>query len=341
MVRLDTLFHLESGNDLELCYLNENDDGIAFVSRTAKNNGVSARVDAIPDIVPFKSGTITVSLGGSVLETFIHEEEYYTGYHIKVLTPKKTMTMEEMQYYCLCIKANKFKYSFGRQANKTISALMLPDRSEIPEWVYKKRNIELKDIPDYFLNEGYEKACWYLDNIQIDRFEAKYNGKINDKKINLDISKWKMFKISEIFPNCIRGKRQKSSDRISGDIPYYSASKENNGLTDFISNPAFVSCDALIYTTFGDSYYVEGEFTASDEITIFKSQELNKYNGMFISTILKMEQFRYSFGRKAFKNKINDTKILLPAKKNNDNTYVPDWDFMENYIKTINYSISI
>lgn len=341
MIRLDEIFNLSSGNDLELCYLNESESGIAFVSRTSKNNGVSARIEKIPDIKPFQPGTITVSLGGSVLETFIHEEEYYTGYHIKVLTPIKNMSIEEMQYYCLCIKANKFKYSFGRQANKTIAGLMVPSRAEIPKWVKKNRKVEVNDIPDYFLNEGYDKACWYLDNIEQKKFENVYSGKVNNQSIKINKQNWKKFKLSDIFPDRIRGKRQKSSDRIAGDIPYYSASKENNGLTDYISNPSFISNDALIYTTFGDSYYVEGEFTASDEITILKCKELNKYNALFITTILMQEQFRYSFGRKAFKNKIDSTFIFLPSKFTNDGLCIPDWEYMEEFIKTLNYSISI
>lgn len=340
MKRLDEIFDLSPGNDLELCYLNPNEDGVAFVSRTAKNNGISSRVEIIKNIEPFKSGTISVSLGGSVLEAFVHEEDYYTGYHMKVLTPKEPMILEEKQFYCYCIRMNKYKYSFGRQANKTIAALMVPSKEEIPNWVYKKRNIGIDSIPDYFLDEGYERACWYLDNIKQNVFEEKYNGKVVNEKENISIDKWHSFKISEVFQKIDRGKRQKAVDRISGDIPYYSASKNNNGLTDYISNPAFVASDSLIYTTFGDAYFVEGEFTASDEITYFKDENLNKYNALFIATILKQEQFRYSFGRKAFKNKISNSKILLPAIIDNGE-YKPDWDYMTNYIKQINYSKAI
>ena len=340
MKRIDEVFYLDPGNDLELCYLTPSENGISFVSRTAKNNGISAKVDKIKGLEPFKSGTITVSLGGSVLEAFVHEEEYYTGYHIKVLTPKQPMTLEEMQFYCYCIKMNKYKYSFGRQANKTIASLMIPSREEIPNWVYKSRNIGIESIPDYFLDEGYERACWYLDNVSQTVFENKYNGKVIPEKEKIDISKWHSFKVYEVFQKVDRGKRQKAVDRISGDMPYYSASKNNNGLTDFISNPVFVASNALIYTTFGDAYYVEGDFTASDEITYFNDDHLNKYNGLFIATILKQEQFRYSFGRKAFKNKIKNSKILLPATIINGE-YRPDWEYMTEFIKKINYSKAI
>lgn len=340
MKRICELFDTFSGNDLVLSYLNLNDDGIAYVSRTEKNNGITARIDEIENLNPFPSGTISVSLGGSVLEAFLHEEPFYTGYHIKVLKPKTHMSVSVLQFYCYCIRLNKFKYSFGRQANKTIDDILIPDLNEIPEWVEKERNIDINSIPEYFLDEGYENACWYLDNIDQETFEQEYKGKLVDEKVSLDVSNWHQFKMKEIFPIIERGKRQKSIDRISGEVPYYSASKNNNGLTDYISNPVFIDSNALICTTFGDAYYVEGDFTASDEITYFKSDNLNKYNALFISTIIKQEQFRYSFGRKAFKNKLIETKILLPATLK-ENKYIPDWDYMEKYIKSINYSNSI
>ncbi len=341
MKKLNEIFDTYSGNDLVLSYLNQDDDGIAFVSRTEKNNGITSYVEKIENIDPFPSGTISVSLGGSVLEAFLHEEPFYTGYHIKVLKPKFKMSNNILQFYCYCIRANKFKYSFGRQANKTIDELLIPDINEIPSWVNKDRNIDIDSIPSYFLDEGYDKACWYLDNIDQERFEAKYKGKLVDKQISLNLLEWHKFKIGKVFQIIERGKRHKAADRISGDIPYYSASKNNNGLTDYISNPLFIDSNCLICTTFGDAYFVDGKFTASDEITYFKHEKLNKYNALFIATIIKQEQFRYSFGRKAFKNKLIETELLLPAKINEFNEYEPDWDYMEKYIKSIDYSKAI
>ena len=340
MIRLDKLFEVVYGVNLDLSKLTKDDNGINYVGRSKKNNGITAKVLRDEFIKPNPSNTISVAAGGSVMEAFVQEEEYYSGRDLYYLKPKKEMTINEMQYYCMCIRHNQFKYSFGRQANITLASLLVPDTDEIPSWVYKERNIDISSIPNYFLDEGYEKACWYLDNIDQETFEQEYNGKLVDEKVSLDVSNWHQFKMKEIFPIIERGKRQKSIDRISGEIPYYSASKNNNGLTDYISNPAFIDSNALICTTFCDAYYIEGDFTASDEITYFKSDNLNKYNALFISTIIKQEQFRYSFGRKAFKNKLIETKILLPAILKEDK-YIPDWDYMEKYIKRINYRNSI
>ena len=147
--------------------------------------------------------------------------------------------------------------------------------------------------------------------------------------MNLNDRNWKSFYIYSIF-NHERGKRQTKASRQKGNIPYYSASQSNNGLSDFISNPKFViNTNAIIYTTFGDAYYVEKNFSTSDEITILTSPNLNKYNGLFICNCLKQNKKKYSFGRKAFSNKISKDKILLPVTADGN----PDWSFMEEYIK--------
>ena len=65
---LHKLFDISYGNKFDLCAINEvgenNDNSISFVSRTAKNNGVSAHVERT-NACPFPAGSLTVALGGS------------------------------------------------------------------------------------------------------------------------------------------------------------------------------------------------------------------------------------------------------------------------------------
>ncbi|WP_182688965.1 restriction endonuclease subunit S [Staphylococcus succinus] len=49
--------------------------------------------------------------------------------------------------------------------------------------------------------------------------------------MKINITGWHSFVLEDLF-EISRGQRQKSTDRISGDIPYYSASEYNNGMTD-------------------------------------------------------------------------------------------------------------
>lgn len=138
-VRLDTIFSITNGNGLDLAVLEVVDaaDGVRYVSRRSTNNGVAAYVRQKDEHVPFQGGKLTCALSGEggVLYTFLQKETFYTSYHIACLTPREPMTDEEMLFYASCIKANRFKYSFGRQANRTLPALMVPARSAIPAFV--------------------------------------------------------------------------------------------------------------------------------------------------------------------------------------------------------------
>jgi len=138
MIRLQEIFEPVYGVNLELNRLTLDANGINFVSRSGKNNGVSARVRRVPGIEPISAGMLTVAGGGSVLETFVQLEPFYSGRDLYYLQPKANLTLPEKLYYCACIRANKYRYNYGRQANRTLKDLPIPDIDEIPEWVHKE-----------------------------------------------------------------------------------------------------------------------------------------------------------------------------------------------------------
>lgn len=134
-VRLEELFDVKYGTNLELNHLAKKQNGINFVARTSQNNGVSARVQRLCNVEPIDGMVLTVAGGGSVLETFLQLEPFYSGRDLYFLKPKVKMTVDEMLYYATCIRANQYKYSYGRQANKTLRDLKIPAFECIPTWV--------------------------------------------------------------------------------------------------------------------------------------------------------------------------------------------------------------
>jgi hypothetical protein len=71
-----------------------------------------------------------------VLETFLQIEPFYSGRDLYVSRPRTEMTTDELLFYCCCIRANRFRYSYGRQANRTLKGLLVPDKDAIPAWAY-------------------------------------------------------------------------------------------------------------------------------------------------------------------------------------------------------------
>ena len=136
-VCVDDLFDVVYGHSLELNRLTRSDDGVNFVSRTSKQNGVSAKVEPLSDLAPASGGLITVACGGSVLETFLQLDPFYCGRDMYWLKPKIDLSVEEKLFYCACIRANKFRYNYGRQANKTLRHLEIPAPEALPSWLYE------------------------------------------------------------------------------------------------------------------------------------------------------------------------------------------------------------
>lgn len=136
LIPLSELFDVNYGLNLELNKLEKDSSGINFVSRTSKNNGVSARVKLIDGISPLPAGVLTVAAGGSVMETFVQDSPFYSGRDLYWLRPKFELTLEEKLYYCSCIRRNRHKYSYGRQANRTLKNLLVPSLDSVPAWVY-------------------------------------------------------------------------------------------------------------------------------------------------------------------------------------------------------------
>lgn len=138
---VDDLFEVFYGTDLELNRLKKTEIGINFVSRTEENNGVSAIIEPLKDVKPLDAGLITVAGGGnSVLSSFVQIKPFYSGRDLFCLKARKPMTLREKLFYCICIRVNQYKYSYGRQANRTLKSIKLPDR--IPSWVYSKELLQ-------------------------------------------------------------------------------------------------------------------------------------------------------------------------------------------------------
>ncbi len=156
MLKVSDLFDVKYGVNLELNAIEKTENGINFVSRTAKNNGVSARVARLPNIEPIPAGTISVAGGGSVMESFLQTEPYYSGRDLYYLTPKVELSDQEKLYYCTCLRANKYRYNYGRQANRTLKDILIPSKDEIPNWVYETM-VELAESMQKLLLELIKK----------------------------------------------------------------------------------------------------------------------------------------------------------------------------------------
>ncbi len=312
-MKIKDLFNYKYGVNLELVNCQETDknekDSINFVSRTSINNGVTARVKIIEGIIPQKAGTLSLAVSGSVLSCFVQTEDYYSGRDLYVLTPKIDLTLEQKLFYAMCITKNAYRYSYGRAANKTFPNIEIPTLTE-------------------------------CNNI-VDDYKVKYikTKNINNKNIDFNMDKWREFKLKDLF-EIKKSKNINFIDVTQGnELNYISRTTYNNGLQCRIKDNDFNKCKTKCISIGGETasiFYQDKEFITGNNITLLYNENLNKYNGLFIVSVLSKEKYKYSYGRAFNKEHIENTIILLPAKNNE-----PNWEYMENYIKSLSYADKI
>lgn len=322
MKNLNEIFTVIYGNKLDLnkmtpCSLA--DGGVSFVGRSSQNHGVSQTVQRIANIEPYPSGLITVALGGTkILSSFVQEQPFYTAQNVAVLSPKLEMTFTEKLYICLCIRHNRFRYSaFGREANRTLRTLPVPEPSEFPSWVA---------------------------SADLNKFNILNKSVINKTPSILNTSNWKDFRYDDIF-EIERGDSFYLKNLTEGPYPYVSASAQNNGVSSYVSiknqdgNAISLSYDGSI----GEAFYQPKPFLASEKIAVLR---LNKKWGkvlspslaFFLISLIRKEKFRYNYGLKwSINSRLLGSIIKLPVVDSGK----PDWDFIETYIKSLPYSYEI
>jgi hypothetical protein len=319
LVKISDLFEIKYGVNFELINLiqckSTDFNAIPFVSRTEKNNGVSAFVEKFIDSDPNPSHTLSVAGGGSILSTFYQPKPYYSGRDLYILIPKHKMSVIEMLFFARCIESNKYKYNYGRQANKTLKGILIPDK-----------------IPRELL-------------LRLELFKEKNESKLNSNPVinenyKLDIDRWKTFKYEDIF-EVKKGKRLTKEDFIEGNTPFIGAIDSNNGYRDFVGQEPIHNGNTLTVNyngSVGEAFYQPNPFWASDDVNVlYPKFKFNKYIAMFIIPIIKKEKYRFNYGRKWESSRMKESLIKLPV----NNLGEIDTDLMENYIKSLPYSKSL
>ena len=148
-------------------------------------------------------------------------------------------------------------------------------------------------------------------------------------------SDWKYFKMSELFV-FKKGKRLTVLDMLSGDIPFISATKFNNGVRQYIANGNvnLPNCITVNYNgSVGEAFYQEQPFIASDDVNILYSKKewkLNRNIALFLCSVIKHNRSKFDFGRKWKLDRMKESLLLLPQKNG-----LPDWEYMNNYIELL------
>lgn len=346
---LSKIFEIKKGK--RLTKENQIDGDIPFIGATSKNNGITSYIgqNAIHE-----GNTISLSYNGSVGEAFYQAQPFWASDDVNVLYPINFVLTENIaMFFCAILRHEKQMWSYARKWNmekmKTTFIKLPIDSEGNPNYAFMEKYMNslhssIDNIPDYFLNEGYEKASWYIDNIEQDIFEQKYAGKFKVNKIKLQDRKWKEFSLNSLTTSINNGKSYNASDLVAAAdgteyVSYVTRTDNNNGISMYVQAEEYEGLEKANAITIGDTtatiFFQDHDFITGPHIIVVRADWLNVYTANFIITLLNQEKYRYPvFGRAYTKDLIADTTLSLPI----DNEGNPDYKFMEDYIKSLPFS---
>jgi hypothetical protein len=231
---------------------------------------------------------------------------------VAILKSKLALGKAQLLFYALCVRANRYRYSFGRQANRTLWRLPVPSLEEIPEWV-TEANFE--------------------------RFTNADMARRDSPPPPLpDTSDWRGFQLRQLF-EIRKGKRLTKANMLRGSTPFIGAIDSCNGITGFIRQHAIHSANTITVNYNGngvaEAFYQPVPFWCSDDVNVlYPKFRLTPAIALFIATVIRREKFRYSYGRKWDLDRMRPSVIRLPIAPSGE----PDWGLMEAHISSLPFS---
>lgn len=313
------------------------DEGpVPLVSSGGTNNGIVKYICEEGDGIAkkFPGNTITIDM---FCHAYYQKTNYFAVGHgrVNVLLPKFKMNQYVAMYIVSVLNKEQFKYSYGRAVYSSVAEkirIKLPvDKKRKPDWVFMEKYVKK------MLSSELPSRAYHVWKHTYDITPYTPNN------VTLSNTPWDWFLLGDPRLFTIKkGKRLTKADMIEGDIRYIGAIESNNGVSEHISNDEHIHPANTITVSYNGSvaeaFYQNEMFWATDDVNVlYPNFQLNKYIALFITTIIKREKYRFNYGRKWDKELMQKSLIKLPV----DSKGNPDWQFMEDYIKSLPYSKNI
>lgn len=348
---LDRLFIIKKGKRLTA---EDQEDGIYnYIGAIDSNNGIANHIAQQPI---HEGNTISLSYNGSVGEAFYQKDPYWATDDVNALYSRYEGFNEPIGLFiATVIRAEKYKFSYGRKwtlENMQKSIIKLPVR----------RSSDGKSFIDNihtYSDEGYVPDWQFMEQYVRSLHHKPLTTQNRHIKVTaLNTSDWKGFCVSSLFKVQLSKGDIKLDDMEKGDIPLVSSGESDNGIVGKITQEGDGKADIftgnkITVDMFCNAFYQAENFysVSHGRVNILEPKfKLTKPIGLFISTVINKEQFKFSYGRAVYSNVISDMIIKLPIKHNSDGSpvidqthkysekgYIPDWQFMEDYIKSLPY----
>lgn len=312
----------------------EDGDEIAYIGAKKSGNGVMRYVKRDEKLVSRGNCLVFIGDGQGSVGYTIYQPVDFIGSTTLIAGYNEHLNPYNAAFLVSILDHERFRYSFGRKYKKEVVAntkIQLPaiklDNGEYtPDWQYMEDFVKDQIIPQ--LPKKAQKV-W------LKKYDTK--PQIQPSQI-LNTDKWGWFLINDIF-DVKAGKYHYPEEYESGETPYLSATAVNNGVGERISlSPEFEGGVITTEKVKCTAFYQPKPFCATSDVNIIKRKDgepINQYVGLFLASIIDFnESFRWTYGRQCRVNDTEKIRIKLPVTPKG----TPDWQFMEDYIKSLPYS---
>lgn len=337
------LFDIKKGKRLTAADQVEGDT--PYIGAIDSNNGVSNRIG---QSAIHEGNTISLSYNGSVGEAFYQPDPYWSTDDVNALYLKSEygeLTPAIGLFVCTVLRQEKYRFSYGRKwtlDNMNATFIKLPVApGGGPDWQFMEDFIKsLNHKPLTTENNG--GAVLKLDTAELVDF--------NFGKLVSDVYKATAFTKDDLI------EVPYTNLKTGGYLRYITRTALDNGCEMLVAREKDLEDDVeagnaiSIGDTTATCFYQSEDFVAGDHMVVVRAGWLNPFTGNFIATLLNRESYRYSYGRAFVMESIKATDLKLPIKRNPDGTpvidpkksfhddgYIPDWQFMEDYMRSLPY----
>lgn len=322
-----------------------------YVSASAVNNGVGQMINLPPD---FQGNKIVT--GKVECKAFYQGEPFSATSDANIFAPKFEMTQNVGLFLTSIITFNENgKWSYGRQCR-------VGDSKEIVVKLpiqHNEDNTPFIDEDRVYSDEGYIPDWQFMEDYIKSLHHKPITTKVktgNAKDLNIDA--WEEFKVSDLFDSIYKAKAYTKDEVIEVEkgVHFVSRTDSNNGVDITVDRTIeYEGLEEPNCITIGDTtatcFYQNESFIAGDHMVVLRADWLNLKRGLFFRTLFAQEGIRYCYGRAYRMDLIKSTKLKLPIQRDNngnpiidashaysDDGFIPDWQFMEDYINSLPYS---
>ncbi|MFV8805893.1 restriction endonuclease subunit S [Aerococcus urinaeequi] len=306
---------------------------IPYITRTSLNNGIEMHVKKDKSF-NINSGNQIV-FGAENADFFYQEHPFITGNkmyllnHAEMNKPIGLFLVNALQN---AIRGSGFGFSLGMTATRLSNRkVLLPalDNND-PDW----------DCMEKIGEELYQTKNEYIKNYLLEKIKSLLLEFNHENEVDYLSQDWAAFNLLDFF-KAKRGNQNNMASLINGDTPLVSARKFENGYKDFVTSTEKPLYEGNIITLNNDgdggagiAYYQPYQMALDTHVTaLYPKLQLNKYHLLFITRTITHQRSKFGNNYPINSLRLKALKIMLPIKSNRE----PDWQFMENYMKQIEY----